>query len=317
MLFPAILTIAGLLLLYYGAEYLVSGSSRLALSYGVRPLVVGLTVVAFATSMPEMMVSLLAAFKGSASIAAGNIIGSNIANIGLILGSAALIAPIVVARRTLSREVPMMIAASLVVYWLSGDGLLGFGNGFGLFLSLLGFLAYCVMTARQPAGIEGGAVEQAVLEAAQHRRRDMFLVLVGMAGLGIGAELMVRGAVMIATQLGISEAVIGLSIVALGTSLPELAASMMSAWKGEVDISVGNVLGSNIFNVLFVLGICPMIRPLAVEPRLLSFDFPVMLGFCFLLPVLLLAFKPRYELNRRRGALLLTAYLVFVVSLFW
>lgn len=316
MFLGAILVLAGLLLLYYGAEYLVTGSSRLALSFGVRPLVVGLTVVAFATSMPELMVSLLATTRGASSMAAGNIIGSNIANIGLILGVAALIAPIVVARSTLVREVPIMIGASLAVYFVALDGEIAFLNGLGLFLSLLVFLVYCLMTARNPSIPGDSEVDKAILEASTGRGRDVVLVLVGMAGLGLGAELMVRGAVMIATLLGVSELIIGLSIVAVGTSLPELAASVMSAWKGEMDISVGNVIGSNIFNVLFVLGICPMIRPITIEPRVLSLDFPVMLAFCALLIGLLTLMRPRLQLDRKRGVLLLGAYCLFVGSLF-
>ena len=316
MFLGTILVLAGLLLLYYGAEYLVTGSSRLALSFGVRPLIVGLTVVAFATSMPELMVSLLAAARGSSSMAAGNIIGSNIANIGLILGTASLIAPIFVARSTLVREVPLMIFASIAVYMLSLDGRLDFLNGLALFLGLLAFLAYCLVTAREPSSTKGGEIEKAVTEASSQRGLSTVLVLVGMAGLGIGAELMVRGAVMIATLLGVSELVIGLSVVAVGTSLPELAASVMSACKGEMDISVGNVIGSNIFNVLFVLGICPMIKPIMIEPRVLSLDFPIMLGFCALLVGLLTMVPPRLQLDRKRGVLLLGAYLLFVVSLF-
>lgn len=316
MLLGSILVVAGLLLLYYGAEYLVTGSSRLALSYGVRPLVVGLTVVAFATSMPELMVSLFAATRGASSMAAGNIIGSNIANIGLILGVAALITPIVVARSTLIREMPIMVAASLGVYLVAMDGEIAFMDGLGLFLSLLVFLVYCLMTARNPEIPDDGEVDKAIVDACEGRGHNIVLVLVGMVGLGFGAELMVRGAVIIATLLGVSELVIGLSIVALGTSLPELAASVMSAWKGEMDISVGNVIGSNVFNLLFVLGLCPMIRPLAIEPRILSLDFPIMLAFCALLIGLLTMMPPRLQLDRKRGALLLGAYLLFVVSLY-
>ncbi len=316
MFLGTLLVLAGLLLLYYGAEYLVTGSSRLALSFGVRPLVVGLTVVAFATSMPELMVSLLAATRGASSMAAGNIVGSNIANIGLILGVAALIAPIAVARSTLVREVPLMVVASVAVYLVALDGELAFVNGLLLFMGLLVFLAYCVLTARDLSVPLDGAVEKAVDEASVRRGRNVVLVLLGMTGLALGAELMVRGAVMIATLLGVSEVIIGLSIVAVGTSLPELAASVMSAWKGEMDISVGNVIGSNIFNVLFVLGVCPMIKPIAIEPRLLTLDFPIMLAFCALLVALLTMMPPRLLLDRKRGAVLLGTYLVFVVSLF-
>ena len=316
MLLGSILVLAGLLLLYYGAEYLVTGSSHLALSFGVRPLIVGLTVVAFATSMPELMVSLFAAYRGSSSMAAGNIIGSNIANIGLILGVAALITPVLVARSTLVREVPIMVAASLGLYLVALDGELAFGNGLVLFFCLLIFLVYCLVNARQPSLPQDGDVEKAISEASGQRGRNVVLVLIGMAGLGLGAELMVRGAVMVATLLGVSELVIGLSIVALGTSLPELAASVMSAWKGEMDISVGNVIGSNIFNVLFVLGICPMIQTITIEPRVIIIDFPVMLAFCGLLIGLLTMMPPRLVLDRKRGAILLGAYLFFVGSLF-
>lgn len=316
MLLGAILVLAGLLLLYYGAEYLVTGSSRLALSLGVRPLVVGLTVVAFATSMPELMVSLFATTRGASSMAVGNIIGSNIANIGLILGVAALIAPLVVTRSTLVREVPIMVAASLGAYLVVMDGELSFTNGLVLFVSLLVFLVYCVMTAREPSVPDDGEVKKAICNASAGRGRNIVLVLVGMAGLGFGAELMVRGAVMIATLFGISELVIGLSIVAVGTSLPELAASVMSAWKGEMDISVGNVIGSNIFNVLFVLGVCPMIQPITIEPRVLTLDFPIMLAFFALFIGLLTMMSPRLQLGRKRGVLLLGAYLLFIASLF-
>jgi cation:H+ antiporter len=316
MIFGSILVLAGLLLLYYGAEYLVTGSSRLALSLGVRPLVVGLTVVAFATSMPELLVSLFAAARGASSMAAGNVIGSNIANIGLILGVAALIAPIVVARSTLMREVPIMVAASLGLYIVAFDGVLSFFNGLVLFCCLLLFMFYCVMTAREPLVPEDGEVVQAVTEASANRGKNIVLVLLGMAGLGVGAELMVRGAVMIATLLGVSELIIGLSIVALGTSLPELAASVMSAWKGEMDISVGNVIGSNIFNVLFVLGICPMFRPITIEQRVVYQDFPIMIAFCVLLIFLLTLVPPKLKLDRKSGSVLLFAYLCFVASLF-
>jgi len=316
MFLGVILVLAGLLLLYYGAEYLVTGSSRLALSMGVRPLVVGLTVVAFATSMPELLVSLFAAVRGASAMAAGNVIGSNIANIGLILGVAALITPVVVARSTLTREVPIMVVASIGLYVVAFDGVLNFLDGLLLFLCLLVFLAYCVVTARDPSVPTGGEVEQVIREASAGRGKNVILVVLGMTGLGVGAELMVRGAVMIATLLGVSEMVIGLSIVAIGTSLPELAASVMSAWKGEMDISVGNVIGSNIFNILFVLGICPMFNPIVIEARALQMDFPVMLAFCVLLIALLTIMLPRLQLDRKRGLLLLGAYCLFVASLF-
>ncbi|PLY00628.1 MAG: cation transporter [Desulfuromonas sp.] len=312
MFLDLLLFVAGLLLLYYGAEYLVSGSSRLALSFGIRPLIIGMTVVAFATSMPEMMVSLLAAFRGSADIAAGNIVGSNIANIGLILGVAALLTPIAVARRTLRREFPFMLGASVLLTLLALDLQLGFLDGLLLFVLLLVFLGYCAVTARSLDA-------DSVIDAAQidyerkHRVRDSFFIVVGIIGLGVGAELMVNSAVSLARTFGLSELVIGISIVALGTSLPELAASIMSAWKGEMDISIGNVIGSNIFNIFFVLGICPMIKPLTIEPSLIHVQLPIMLVFSFGLVFLVYRNK---GLGRPQGLLLLGGYLLFIISLF-
>jgi cation:H+ antiporter len=312
MVFTLLLFIAGLMLLYYGAEYLVTGSSRLAFSYGIRPLVVGMTVVAFATSTPELLVSLLATVKGSADIATGNIIGSNIANIGLILGAAALLHPLRVSRKTLSREIPIMILTGILLYLMALDGVIGFGNGLTLFVLLLVFLCYCLRIGK---GDDSGAGADPELVGVERLRRggDLVLVLVGIVGLGVGAELMVRSAVTLARYFGLSELVIGMTIVALGTSLPELAASMMSAWKGEMDISVGNVIGSNIYNVLFVLGICPMIKPLTVEPSVLRFEMPYMLALSILLIPLL---WHRQGLGRGKGTVLLGSYGLFIILMF-
>ncbi len=312
MTLAVILLFAGLLLLYYGAEYLVSGSSRLALSYGVRPLVIGMTIVAFATSMPELMVSLFAAVKGSSDIASGNIIGSNIANIGLILGVAALLSPMAVARTTLSREIPFMIGASVLMLLFALDGALSFIDGLILFVLLLGFLVYCLRSAREK-GFDPPVSDEVTELERKTRNKDLLYIIIGIAGLGFGAELMVRSAVTIARSMGVSELVIGMSIVALGTSLPELAASVMSACKGEMDISVGNVIGSNIFNILFVLGVCPMVRSLPVDPSVLRFQLPVMLVFSVALIPLI---YHRFQISRAKGALLLCSYLVFIAALY-
>lgn len=313
MFLDSLIFIAGLLLLYYGAEYLVSGSSRLALSFGIRPLIIGMTVVAFATSMPEMMVSLFASFRGAADIAAGNIVGSNIANIGLILGVAALLSPIAVASRTLKREFPFMLGATALMYILILDLSLGFYDGLLLFFLLLCFLFYCFQTARDDDSAQPASV-LSVYEEKKHRLRDILFIVFGIVGLGVGAELMVRAAVSIARSFGISELVIGVSIVALGTSLPELAASLMSALKGEMDISIGNVIGSNIFNILFVLGICPMIRPLSIEPSILVYQMPVMAVFS--VGLVFLVFR-NSGLGRPQGVILLAGYLFFIASLFF
>lgn len=312
MAIAVILLFAGLLLLYYGADYLVIGSSRLAISFGVRPLIIGMTIVAFATSMPELMVSLLAAIKGSSDIATGNIIGSNIANIGLILGVAALLSPMAVARTTLTREIPFMIVASVLLFLFALDGVLSFINGLILFLLLLGFLAYCLRSAREKR-FDPQMSDEITELGGKTRNKVLLYIIIGIVGLAFGAELMVRSAVTIARAMGISELIIGMSIVALGTSLPELAASVMSACKGEMDISVGNVIGSNIFNILFVLGVCPMIRALPVEPSVLTFQLPIMLLFSgALIPLV----YHRLQLSRAKGALLLGAYLLFMVVLY-
>ena len=312
MALDLILFISGLLLLYYGAESLVNGSSRLALSFGIHPLIIGMTIVAFATSMPEMTVSLMASFKGSSDIAAGNVVGSNIANIGLILGIAAILVPMGVAKSTLHKELPFMLAVSVLTYLLVLDGLLSFLDGLFLFSLLLVFLGYCLTLARRGyLNSQPDATE--VSQEKKRRKSDGVLIVVGIVGLCIGAEMMVRSAVSMAQAMGISELVIAVSVVALGTSLPELAASIVSAWKGAMDLSVGNVIGSNIFNLLFVLGICPMVRPISIDPGLVSIQMPVMLLFSG--GLLLMAFR-RQRISRRSGIVLLVGYALFVICLF-
>lgn len=307
MITASLLLIAGLALLYYGAEFLVRGSSSLALSFGIRPLVIGMTVVAFATSMPEMMVSLAAVLKGSSDLAAGNVIGSNIANIGLILGATAVLAPMVVARGTLVREIPIMLIASLTVFLMSLDGQLGRLDGFLLLVGLATFLSYCFFSSRKAQAYLGETTTEAA--QGQSQGRNFLLILIGIVGLGSGAELMVRSAVFIARHFGISDLIIGVTVVALGTSLPELAASTVSAWKGEADLGVGNVIGSNIFNIFFVLGVCALIRPITIEPGVLSYELPLMLFFSLALWPLV---KRRLRLGRTEGGLLLLAYFAFI-----
>jgi cation:H+ antiporter len=304
----SIVLFVGLALLYYGAEFLVKGSSRLALSFGIRPLVIGMTVVAFATSMPEMMVSLAAVFKESSNLAAGNVIGSNIANIGLILGATALIAPMTVARGTLVREIPIMLVASIAVFLMALDGQLGRLDGLMLVSGLFLFLLYCYLSSRKAmAYIEESAAEP---EEAVYPGRNLFFVLLGIVGLGSGAELMVRSAVFMARHLGVSDLIIGVTVVALGTSLPELAASTVSACKGEADLSVGNVIGSNIFNLFFVLGFCSLIRPITIESGIVSYELPLMLFFSLALWPLV---QRRLRLGRTEGGLLLLGYLAFII----
>lgn len=302
--------VLGLVILYYGAEYLVAGSSKVALALGVRPLVVGLTIVSLATSMPEMMVSLVAAIQDSADIAAGNIIGSNIANMGLILGCAVLLQPLVVPKSLLKREVPFMLGASFLCYALAWDGFLGRWDGLILVSLLVAFIVFCLR--------QGSEVEPALAEVPEYkeapqrvRPRDIIAIVAGFVGLGLGAEMMVRSGIIMAQALGLSELVIGMTVVALGTSLPEFAASVVSAWRGETEISIGNVVGSNIFNLAFVLGLCPVLKPLAIRASALRFEFPVMLAISLMLVVFCFH---RYYLHRLKGAVLLAAYLLFMIG---
>ncbi len=305
--------IVGLIVLYYGADFLVAGSSRLAFSFGVRPLVVGLTIVSFATSMPELMVSLLAAWKGSTAIAVGNIVGSNIANIGLILGLSAILLPLKVPRGLLKRELPFMVLVTVLLYVMCIDGQLDKANAGVLLALLLLFVGYCVRYARTTDESNVGDVVSAEEASPAHRGKDLLYILGGVIGLGVGANWMVTSAVTMARAIGLSEMVIGMTIVALGTSLPELAASLVSAAKGEMDISIGNVIGSNIFNILFVLGLCPLFQPIPVEHSVLGFELPLLLLFsAALLPLC----WHRFELTRTKGVGLLLAYFVFMALLF-
>jgi len=310
MIMAVVLFFVGLLILYYGAEFLVEGSSRFAFSFGVRPLIVGMTVVALATSMPELMVTLFAAIKDSPDIAAGNIIGSNIANIALILGVTALMSPVKVASGAVRREIPIMLAASLLLFVLLLDGMLSYVDGLFLLGGLVFFLLYCIRYGRGGGDAPPASVAN---QSTYNRAKDILYILGGIVGLAFGADLMVRSAVTIARAVGISELVIGLTIVAVGTSLPELAASAVSAFKGAADLSVGNVIGSNIFNILFVLGICALLQPLTVETNVRNVQIPVMLFFSFALIPLL---GRSLTLGRFKGGLLLGGYLVFVGSLF-
>ncbi|MDY0212735.1 MAG: calcium/sodium antiporter [Desulfuromonadaceae bacterium] len=313
MLVAIIMFCVGLLLLYFGAEYLVNGSSSLALSFGIRPLIIGMTVVAFATSMPELMVSLLAVGKDSSDIAVGNIIGSNIVNIGLILGISALLVPLRVQRSFLKRELPFMLLATAVLWVLCQDQVISRIDASVLLTLLVFFIYYCLKTARL-GGSNQPLPQQTVERQKSSRRRDWLYIIVGIVGLGFGADWMVGSAVFMARNFGLSELFIGTTIVALGTSLPELAASITSVAKGETDIGIGNVVGSNIFNILFVLGVTPLLNPIAVEPSLLRFELPVLMFFSV---VLLPLSWHRYELGRVKGGFLLGGYVLFILALLY
>jgi len=317
------LFILGLLVLYLGAEWLVKGSSRLAQALGVKPIVIGLTIVAFGTSSPEFVVSLLAALKKSEGIAIGNIIGSNIANVGLILGISALVSPLKVELGVLRRELPVMIGVSLLFTVMLLDQKISFWNGLILFSGLLGYIGYHFYNAMKVQKATDDFVlrskanqkidNETTLDENGSRLENTLLAIVGLALLVGGANLMVRSGVLIARKVGVSEIVIGLTLVSVGTSLPELATSVVSARRKESDISVGNVIGSNIFNIMCVIGIVGMVAPLDVDRGLLFFELPVMLLFSVALFPLM---KTGNVLNRIEGAILLVGYGIFIICLF-
>lgn len=303
----------GLVALYFGAEWLVRGAARFARSIGARPLTVGLTIVAFGTSAPEFVVSSVAAARGQTDVALGNVIGSNILNIGLVLGVASLLFPLRVEMRLLAREVPMMIAAAVGLGVLGLDGQIGrldaliFLAGFG------GYLRFVLGAARrEPPGIEAEYRQFETAEALEPRGEkvlaDLGLVAAGLGGLALGAHALVGAAVALARGLGVSELVIGLTIVALGTALPELATAALAALRHETDIAVGNIVGSNLFNSLAILGTAAALRPLDVAPSLLRFEIPVMI---FLSTLLLPLAWTRLRLERWEGALLVAGYAAF------
>lgn len=325
MILEIILFIVGLVILIKGADWLVDHSSHFARSLGVSPLIIGLTIVAFGTSLPELIVSLFAAIKGNADISVGNIVGSNIANIGLILGISAMVRGLRVQLSTLIYEMPFLLVSAFLFMLLSNDQNLFSNNGSsigridGLILLavFVVFLVYTFKSAFEQRGKSLKRYEQEVKERTAPKEKetlgkDIGFMLLGLAALVIGGRILVDAAVKIAQSFGISEAFIGLTIVAVGTSLPELMTSMVAAWKKEVDIALGNVIGSNIFNILFVMGITPLIRPLEVNPSILFIDMPVMILFSI---GLLFFLTTNRKLTRWKGAALLIGYAGYIFYL--
>ena len=312
-----VLLVGGFVLLVAGAEVLVRGAGRVAVRFGLSPIVVGLTVVAFGTSAPEMAVSVGSAFSGQTGLAVGNVVGSNIANVLLVLGAAAAFGgTLVVALQIVRVDVPLMIAASVAVLVMSLNGSIGRLEGALLFAGIVGYVAFTVVGARS-----AGAEERAEYEAEYGTDSgpgpavDVLMIVGGVGALVLGSTWLVDSASEIATTLGVSDLVIGLTVVALGTSAPELATSLVAAVKGERDIAVGNAVGSNLFNLLSVLGLTALVAPdgLPVSDDALRLDMPVMVVVAVAcLPV----FFNGYSLKRWEGGLFVayyTAYIGFLV----
>lgn len=310
MLLPILLILIGLILLALGAEGLVRGAASLALRLGITPLVVGLTIVAFGTGSPELAVSVEAAANGNSTIALGNIVGSNIANIALILGVAAIIRPIHINLKVLKREVPLMIAITVLLALMLFAGEINQLEGL---LMIAGSIAYVGMTFAT-ARNNRAAIKAYADELPKPTRAvwlDLALTIGGLGVLWLGARALLDGVVAVAQQIGISQVVIALTVVAIGTSLPELATSTVAAFKGEGDLAVGNAIGSNILNILAILGIAALIRPIATN-GLRPFDIAALvLSAIVILPIMWRG----YVINRWEGALLLIGYATYMYSL--
>ncbi len=309
------LVLAGFVLLFVGGEVLIRGASRLAVAAGISPLVVGLTVVAFSTSAPELAVTVQSAWAGQADIAMGNIVGSNIANVLLILGLSALVSPLVVKQKLVRLDVPLMIGISGLTWLFALNGGIDRWEGGLLVLGLVAYTWFSIWESRR----ETQAVQQEYAQEFSDKKPpaawvNVVLVVSGIALLVVGANWLVEGAVAIARWAGLSELVIGLTIIAVGTSLPELATSVVATYRGERDIAVGNVVGSNIFNILSVLGITALVAPddVPVAQAALNFDIPVMLAVAVAcLPV----FFVDNRIERWEGGLFVAYYLAYLAYL--
>lgn len=306
MTISIILIIIGMALVLWGADRLTDGAVAIAQRMNVPEIVIGLTIVAMGTSMPEFCVSFAGALKGTADLAVGNVVGSNIFNAMLIVGVAAMVAPMSILKSTVKKDIPFAVFASLILFQLCLNNRITRIEAFVLLIMFAVFMIYTVMGAKN--GMPTASEEEAKKNKSKGLSKDVFYVVAGLAALIVGSNIFVDNATEIARLLGVSEAVIGLTIVAAGTSLPELATSIVAARKGQSAIAIGNVIGSNVFNILFIIGLTGVIRPMQIV-GLTNIDFAVMLGSMLLL--WLMSFT-KYTLSRWEGAVLAVLYVVYV-----
>ncbi len=317
MVLYIVVCLVGFVLLYFGAEWLVKGSSSLARSLGVTPIVIGLTVVAFGTSAPELVVSLISSIQGKSMIAVGNVVGSNICNIALVLGLSAVFHPIKSDPMVVRRDIPIMLAISLYLLLLTLNSRLGRIEGATLFVGIIlyTFMNY-YLAKKETAGAAEIESELEEIGFVASRPKQIVLVVVGIAGVVSGAQMVVESAVYIMTELGVSEKFIGLTIVAFGTSLPELATSVVAAMRGEMDISIGNLVGSNVFNIMSVLGVASLVRPIPIPGGFIEsglwIDYLVMM-FTSFLPWLMM--RKNFTVTRKDGFILLFCYFGYLAFL--
>ncbi|HIF9432961.1 TPA: calcium/sodium antiporter [Photobacterium damselae] len=317
MLEAVVLLCVGLALLVWSADRLVFGSAALARNMGVAPLVIGMTILAMGSSAPEMMVSATAALAGKTDTAVGNVLGSNIANIALILGVTAMLKPLAIGSTIIRRELPLMLVVTLIAGALLWDNYLGFAEGVLLLILFVLFLLAMLYISKKAKQEGDVMVDEQESEIPQNvsNTASFIWIIVGLALLLYSSDMVVESAVTIAKYYGMSDLVIGLTIIAVGTSLPELAASVASVLKGEDDMAVGNIIGSNVFNILAVMGIPGILNPSAISPLAMGRDFYVMLGVSVLL--LIMALGKNRRINRVEGGILLICFIAYQAYLFY
>jgi len=319
MLLSSVAVVAGFILLVWGADRFVLGASATARNFGISPLIVGLTIVGFGTSAPEMLVSGMAAYQGSPGISIGNALGSNITNIALVLGLTALIVPLTVHSGIIKRELPILLLVMVLALLLMVDGNLGQGDGLFLLLGMFLMIFWVVrlgLKERDSGDLMSSEFDAEIPEGMPTLKAIIWLV-VGMVVLFASSHVLVWGAVNIAKAFGVSDLVIGLTIIAIGTSLPELAATIMSALKKEHELAIGNIIGSNMFNILGVMALPGLIYPSVVPEGVLSRDYPMMIGLTIALFLMAYGFRGKDgKINRVEGGLLLSAYCGYMYWLY-
>ena len=316
MLMPWLAVLGGFILLVWSAERFVFGASALARNLGVSPLIIGMTIMGFGTSAPEMLVSAMAAINGNPAIGVGNALGSNIANIGLVIGATALIMPLAVSSRILRREYPVLIAVTLLAGLLMLDGELDHLDGVFLVFGTMLLIAWLVWMGKRPHVADPLETEFDVeIPTGLGMKSAVSWTVFGLVILVLSSKLLVWGAVEIAHEFGVSDLVIGLTIIAVGTSLPELAASVMSALKKEHDMAIGNIIGSNMFNLLAVLALPGLIQPSVLDPAVMQRDYPIVVALTLALFIMAYGFKGRGRVNRYEGGLLLACFAAYMTWL--
>ncbi|MEA1990537.1 MAG: calcium/sodium antiporter [Pseudomonadota bacterium] len=320
LLLPSLLLIIGLALLVWSSDIFIDGAASTAKHLSISPLVIGVVVLGFGTSMPEVVVAILASLDNSPGLAVGNAVGSNIANIGLVLGFTALIAPIVVKSSILKRELPVLLAISIGAYLLVLDGHLGFYDGIILVIALIAVMGWMIK------GNKSLDPKDSLVDDTQHELEEMpelsknkalLFLVVGLVILMISAKMMVAGAVDIAHYFEVPEVVIGLTIIAIGTSLPELAAAISAARKNEADLMIGNIVGSNLFNILAVLAVPALLAPSMLDSSVLYLDMPIMLGFTLAMLLMAIPRKGKAVIQKSQGILLVSLFIAFLILLYF